>query len=119
MSDPSASDSWIHFPLDLPVTLHRGEFDLAATAVELRLRRHGDVLSDLNLVIAAPSTQLAAAGLSTSLPAGEARAQLRFAPELLPSLPTNAATLRRGLGEPGPLTDLGNWAVAGRDGRPP
>lgn len=117
MSDPSANDAWIHFPLDLPVTLHRGEFDLAATAVELRLRRHGDVLTDLNLVIAAPSTQLAAAGLSTPVPAGEARAQLQFAPELLPSLATNAATLRRGLGEPGLLTDLDNWAVHEPDGR--
>lgn len=119
---PDADPEWIRFPIDEPITLAGHGCSIAVRANELAIQREGGRLLALEMTFVTASGPLleVSAALRTdgpSLDAGvgaepsrQVLATVRFDPNLLASLPSNVAVLRRRLSS-SPLSELANWSL--------
>ncbi|MEY2957774.1 MAG: hypothetical protein RLZZ01_342 [Actinomycetota bacterium] len=118
---PDADPEWIRFPIDEPITLLGLGRNVAARAIELAIRRQGGrlVVLEMTFLTASGSLEEAGAALGADGPSLDAAvgtepsrqvlAVARFDPNLLASLPSNVAVLRRRLSS-SPLSELTNWS---------
>ena len=117
-----ADPAWVRFPIDEPITLAGHGCGIAVRANELAIQREGRRLLALEMTFVTASGPLleVSAALGTdgpSLDAGvdadpsrQVLATVRFDPDLLASLPSNVAVLRRRLSS-SPLSHLTNWSL--------
>ncbi|MFT4867283.1 MAG: hypothetical protein ACI9N0_002387 [Ilumatobacter sp.] len=117
-----ADPEWIRFPIAEPIVLSGFGCNIAVRVNEFAIQREGRrlIALDMTFVCASSSLQGVRAALRIDGPSPDAEfvaepsrevlATLRFDPELLASLPSNVAVLRRRLSS-SPLSELANWSL--------